>query len=264
MNPLAPQYTLGESDEEHRRLVALASFEADRVVDACRRAGVRPGATAVDLGCGPMGALQALSEVVGASGQVIGIDASAAAIERARGIAPHLKLIHANVNEVALQADVVYSRLFLLHQRDPITTLRHVRTFLREGGVLVAHEPSDELSGAPASQPHVPAMTRVWELVIGAAQARGAQTHFGRCGRSMLTEAGFQVESHRAYSVHYPPFIGFDIPRVALHSLKPAIREHGLATEAEVNELDAELQDAKSRSGIEWISSPLMFEWIAS
>jgi len=84
MNPLAPQYTLGETDAEHRRLIALASAEEDRVIDACRRAGVREGMTAVDLGCGPLGALHALSKVVGPSGRVIGIDASSAAIERAR------------------------------------------------------------------------------------------------------------------------------------------------------------------------------------
>ncbi|HYI11274.1 MAG TPA: hypothetical protein VEK57_19625, partial [Thermoanaerobaculia bacterium] len=129
------------------------------------------------------------------------------------------------------------------------------------GGVVIAHEPSDQPAHAPASEPHVPAMTRVWELVIAAARARGAQTDFGRRGKAYL-EAGFAVESQSAYAVHYPPATGYEIPRIALNSLRPALAEHGLAGEEEIAYLDRELEEAKHRSGVLWVSSPLMFEWI--
>ena len=91
--------------------------------------------------------------------------------------------------------------------------------------------------------------------------SRGANTDFGRRGRAYLEAAGFAVEHTRAYVVHYPPEIGYEIPRVALASLRPVIAEHGLATDDEVAHLDAELR--QTRDGVQWVSSPLMFEWIA-
>ncbi len=106
-------------------------------------------------------------------------------------------------------------------------------------------------------------MTRVWELVIAAARSGGAQTDFGRRGRAYLEEAGFVVESQRAYVVHYPPETGYEIPRVALRSLRAALAEHRLADEDHLASLDQELDEAKRRDGVQWVSSPLMLEWIA-
>ncbi|HKR67134.1 MAG TPA: methyltransferase domain-containing protein [Thermoanaerobaculia bacterium] len=263
----AAHYTLGATDAELRRLVALASHEEDRVVDACRRAGIGEGAVVADLGCGPLGALGALSRVVGDSGTVIGVDASAHALDKARvllGDAPNVRLVQADVCELSMEnLDAAYTRLMLLHQPDPARVLARVHAMLRPGGVFIAHEPSDQLVHAPASEPHVPAMTRVWELVIGAARSRGARTDFGRRGRVYLEAAGFEVEQTRAYAVHYPPEIGYEIPRVALASLRPVIEQHALATQDEVAQLDAELRAMQTRDDVQWVSSPLMFEWIA-
>ena len=261
-------YTLGATDAELQRLIDLASFEADRVIEAATRANICAGATVLDLGCGPLGALAALASVVGSHGSVVGVDASAGALAKARSLLadyPQVRFVEADVNDLALSqlADMAYCRLFLLHQRDPGRTLRHVSGLLHPGGVVIAHEPSDLPMHAPALEPPVPAMTRVWELVIAAARARGAQTDFGRRGRAYLEEAGFKVESHRAYVVHYPPAIGYEIPRTALRSLRPVLAEHHLANENEIARLDHELELAKTRADVQWVSSPLMFEWIA-
>lgn len=194
-------------------------------MDACSRAGIGDGATVIDVGCGPLGALAALSRVVGSAGTVVGVDANRAALDKARLLVPHVRFVHADVHEVDLEeADLVYSRLMLLHQADPLHTLRCIAKLLRPGGVMIAHEPSNLAVHAPASEPAVAPMTRVWELVIAAARARGARTDFGRKGRGYLRQAGFEVMSHRAYAVHYPPEIGYDIPRVALHSSSGADR----------------------------------------
>lgn len=269
---MSAHYTLGATDAELRRLVSLASHEEDHVVDACRRAGVAEGSTVVDFGCGPLGALAALARVIGPHGMVIGVDASAQALEKARVLLAdkaNVRLVHADVNEVSRERldvaaiDVAYCRLMLLHQPDPARVLARMAALLRPGGVIIAHEPSDQLAHAPASEPHAPAMTRVWELVIAAARSRGAHTDFGRRGRAYLEAAGFAIEHTHAYAVHYPPEIGYEIPRVALASLRPVIEEHRLATDNELAQLDAELQQMKARDDVQWVSSPLMYEWIA-
>ena len=250
----------------------MATAEEDRVRDACARAGIGAGHHVVDIGCGPLGALHALASVVGPDGYVVGIDASAAALDRARSLLQHeqsVRFVHADVNAIGssdlpvADADLVFSRLFLLHQQDPAETIRKTATLLRSGGAFIAHEPSDELSGGPASEPPVPAMTRVWDLVIRAARARGARTDFGLHGRAYLERAGLTIESHRAYVVHYPPTLGVDIPRIALQSLRPTLEEHSLASRDEIEQLSSELEAASLRTNVQWVSSPLMFEWIA-
>jgi SAM-dependent methyltransferase len=264
-------YTLGSTDAELRRLIALATHEETHVVAACRRAAVSDGAIVADFGCGPLGALRGLARVVGDRGSVIGIDASAHALETARGLMqewPNVRLVQADVHDVSLDPlgvdglDAVYSRLMLLHQPDPDRVVRRMFDLLRPRGVVMAHEPSDLPEDAPASEPACPALRRVWELVIGAARLRGARTNFGPDGRRYLTEAGFAVEHSGSYRVHYPPEIGFEIPRVALGSLRPVI-EGQLATAGEIAALDHLLQEMKSREDVQWVSSPLMFEWIA-
>ena len=266
-----PNYVLGSTDDEHRRLIALASHEEDRVVDACRRAGIGEGATVIDFGCGPLGALAALARVVGSQGSVIGIDGSEAALEKAKRLTAHLpqvRLHHGNVTEVSLKElsiepiDLAYTRLVLVHQADPLQVVRNMASMVRTGGAMIHHEPSDELKYAPATEPHLPALTRVWELVINAGRARGATTEFGRRGRAYLESAGLRVESHRAYFVHYPQEVGFSIPRIALQSMRPTLLQYGLATEEEIERLAGEIDAACERDDVQWISSPLMMEWI--
>jgi SAM-dependent methyltransferase len=264
-------YTLGATEAELRRLIALATHEEDHVVDACRRAGVAEGMVVADLGCGPLGALGALARVVGSGGTVIGVDASAPALEKARVLlekSSTVRLMQADVNDVSRESlevdsvDAVYSRLMLLHQPDPARVVARMFQLLRQGGVAITHEASDQLEHSPCSEPDVPEMRRVWELVIGAARLRGARTDFGRRGRAYLTEAGFRIEHTRAYFVHYPPEIGYEIPRVALASLRPVIEDR-LTTAGEIAQLDAALLEMKERDDVQWVSSPLMFEWIA-
>ena len=153
----------------------------------------------------------------------------------------------------------------LLHQVDP------ARASGRIAGVapiraewMIAHEPSDLPSHAPASEPHVSGH----DACLGAGHRRRSSSRRGErtlAGRAApyLEGAGFIVESHRAYVVHYPPDIGYDIPRVALGSLRPVLVQHGLASDDEMARLDRELEEAKHRTDVQWVSSPLMFEWIA-
>ena len=71
-------YSLGSSQDESARL----QRQADELAPVSRalldRVGLRPGQSAIDLGCGPRGVVDLLAERVSPGGQVVGLDADAA------------------------------------------------------------------------------------------------------------------------------------------------------------------------------------------
>jgi SAM-dependent methyltransferase len=146
------------------------------VRDACRRAGLGPGDRVVDVGCGPLGALHVLSEVVGPGGTVLGLDADPEAIHIAQGVLrrrglDRVTLVQGDVN--ALRArdlcppgpfDAAYCRLLLVNQEEPAATLRRIAALVRSGGHIIAHELLDDLT-YPVFDPPVPAFGRLRRLL---------------------------------------------------------------------------------------------------
>jgi ubiquinone/menaquinone biosynthesis C-methylase UbiE len=86
------RYVLDSSDEDLQRLLKLAELSAEPTRAAFRKIGVKPGWRVIDCGCGPLGALAVMAEMVGPEGQVVGIDFSEAAVQRARSIVSTLGL----------------------------------------------------------------------------------------------------------------------------------------------------------------------------
>jgi ubiquinone/menaquinone biosynthesis C-methylase UbiE len=78
------RYILDGSDEDLRRLLAISQVTAETARRAFGRVGVCEGWTAIDCGCGPLGGLGVLAEMVGPAGRVVGVDFSESAIQRAR------------------------------------------------------------------------------------------------------------------------------------------------------------------------------------
>src|SRR5262245_30318920 len=73
------RYVLSGTDEDLKRLLKISDLVAEFARTAIQRAGVRPGWSAIECGCGPLGALPVLAQAVGPSGRVVGIDFSEAA-----------------------------------------------------------------------------------------------------------------------------------------------------------------------------------------
>jgi 2-polyprenyl-3-methyl-5-hydroxy-6-metoxy-1,4-benzoquinol methylase len=79
------RYILDGSDEDLRRLVGVAEVTGEMARSAFRRVGMAEGWHAIDCGCGPLGGLAVMAEMVGPAGRVVGVDLSEPAIQRARG-----------------------------------------------------------------------------------------------------------------------------------------------------------------------------------
>ena len=90
---------------------------------------------------GPLGALPVLAEMVGPDGCVLGVDFSESAVQKARSVASALRLtnvevVAGDINELDPAAlggpfDLAYTRLFLMHQANPVQTLRQIAKLLR-------------------------------------------------------------------------------------------------------------------------------------
>src|SRR5436190_17157071 len=81
-------YPIERRDGEIERLHIQAAAMAPDCAVMLDRIGVGPGWRCLDLGCGPGGITRLMSERVGASGRVVGLDADPVFIAHARGRAP--------------------------------------------------------------------------------------------------------------------------------------------------------------------------------
>jgi tRNA A58 N-methylase Trm61 len=72
------EYALGSSPGESARLQRQADELAADSAALLDRVGLRPGQSAIELGCGPRGILDMPAERVSPSGRVVGLDADPA------------------------------------------------------------------------------------------------------------------------------------------------------------------------------------------
>src|SRR5690348_3038061 len=78
------RYILNGSDEDLRRLLGVAESTREMARSAFRRVGIQEGWHAIDCGCGPVGGLAVMAEMVGPAGRAVGVDFSEPTIQRAR------------------------------------------------------------------------------------------------------------------------------------------------------------------------------------
>ncbi|MGN6160136.1 MAG: methyltransferase domain-containing protein [Marmoricola sp.] len=138
-------YQLAMSDAELLRYRMMAQRAVAIEKDDLELAGVRPGATVVDMGCGPAAMSVELARLVGPSGRVIAVEpgddsrAAAADVISASGL-PNIELRAGTILENDLasgSADVVMLRHVLAHNGGHEQEyVSHLATLLRPGGCL--------------------------------------------------------------------------------------------------------------------------------
>jgi arsenite methyltransferase len=134
-------------------------------------AAPRPGERLVDLGCGRGGDLLLAAALVGATGQVTGVDATPRMVEAARQRTAGLvnaAVVHGDLAAVPLPAgcaDVVISNCAINHARDKAAVFREVARLLAAGGRVVV---SDVVSEATLPEA-VRADPEAWAACYGGA-----------------------------------------------------------------------------------------------
>jgi len=247
---------------EYDRLVRIAHAFDDDVRDGWRRTGLGGGARVIDVGCGALGALQSFANLVGPTGCVVGLDFNAGALANAETIltqrgSSNFQLVHGDINTIALDEipgagsfDLVYCRLFLIHQRDPVATLRRMSELVRPGGRLLVQEMVfGNIAERSLSDPPLPARARWQRLLWSAMQHVGASPSIATRLGAVCVGAGLQDLGQRAFFCmsgprHAPESIQLEIK--TLLSVEKAIVDSGAATADEVQALIAEYEAARA------------------
>ena len=142
-------YALGYTDAEHERLIQQARLLAPISERLFREASIGAGQRVLDLGSGLGDVSMLVAQLVGPSGEVVGVERDAMSIERAQSRVAaaglrNVTFVNTDVNHIVTDHlfDAVVGRFILMFLPDPVSVLRSVCRLVRPGGVLAFHEPS--------------------------------------------------------------------------------------------------------------------------
>ena len=111
-------YVFGSGQSELQRLIVQANDLKSETEWLLDHVGVKEGWRAVDIGCGPIGILDMLSQRVGRSGRVVGVERETRFVEMAQAEIARRRLTNATVvSGDALSADFEYGTFDLVHER---------------------------------------------------------------------------------------------------------------------------------------------------
>jgi len=232
-------YVLGHSLRELARIEKQAGFFAEATRDGLLRAGLEPGMRVLDLGCGVGDVSLAAAEIVGASGQVTGIDISpnALVVARARaqqrGVAAHFEQGSIERFPHFGAFDAVIGRFILVHFPDPVATLRQVAQQLRPGTTLIFMEMDMDRAEASAPFPlfveHVGNIIKMYRA-MGLSPDMGVKLYATYRAAGLFPElAGFTRVGHSG------EMAGFEFLAESVRSLMPALEKLGIASADEID-----------------------------
>lgn len=238
-------YSLGANADETSRLQRQAEELLAADTALVDRTSLGPGDVAIDLGCGPCGILDLLSDRVGPTGRVIGVDADAAHVAIAAEMVAtrslgNVEMLLADARNTGLASssfDVVHARTLLINVPEPAEVVQEMVRLAKPGGWVLSFEPDCELS---VCYPTHPAYERLVDMFAPAFSRNGADSRIGRRVAELYRSAGLIDVDVEARADVFPRGHTRRTNRVDLiRSMQSHVLELGLATEAELDELMA-------------------------
>ena len=198
-------YALGHSDRELERLAVQARLIDPMTRRFFRDAGIVPGMRVLDVGSGAGDVAFLVADLVGDTGQVVGIDRVPAALVAATARAAALSLRNVSFREgdpsdmtFEQPFDAIVGRYVLMFQHDPTTMLRKLVTHVRRGGVVIFHEPDWD---SVRSFPPAPTYDRCCRWIVETLRLSGADPRMGIKLHATFVEAGLPAPTMRLESV---------------------------------------------------------------
>jgi len=235
-------YILGWSNAEENRLIRQAMVLAPMTERLFREAGIGEGQRVLDIGSGVGDVSMIAARLVGASGEVIGIERNAGYMARARERVAavgfrNVTFIQADLNDVAIPGpfDAAVGRLILTFFPDPVAVLRSVVRLLSPRGVVAIIEPS--WSPAIAFNVRVPLFAQLLRTTHELFQRLGIDTERGLNLSPIFQGAGLPAPvMHLDMEMGHDTVIA-DLQTELLRAVQPDAERHGVSL-AELGDLD--------------------------
>ena len=266
MSDTEHDYLLGTHEAELVRLGFQHRVWAGPTADAWERGGFRPGATILDVGCGPGYATLDLAQLVGGSGRVIAVDRSERFIGHLEAERQHrgLKQIETRLEDLETlsqaeeSVDYAFARWVLCFVPRPDDVVARVARALRPGGTFVVMDYCHYEGFCVA--PRSPVIERVIGAVAESFRRAGGNADVGRDVPGYMLDAGLEVRGIRqVVRLGRARSLVWEWPWAFFVNFLPTLVESGLISEDDRIEFNRDWED-RARNPAAFLLTPPMVE----
>lgn len=267
------EYVLGTDTDEAVRLGLQHRLWSAAAHEIWESAGLQPGMTVLDLGCGPGYATLDLAQIVGPRGRVIGVDESPTFLKQLNDQAKARRLD--NVDRVLGDVqkleeamprsdgsiDLAYARWVLCFVPHPEYVIRGLRRLLKPGGRLAVQDyfNYEAMTIAPRNE----LFTKVIAAVGASWRVHGGDPDIMGRLPAMLAAAGFRIQHLQARQrLARPGSTLWHWPTSFFENYIPRLAEGGFITERERDEFNA-LWKSTSEDPNAFIMLPTVYDLVA-
>lgn len=258
----------GKPLQEPTRNASLTDTVDDMTERMFVDAGIGPGMSVLDIGCGSGDVSLLLAKLVGNEGHVTGIDWHGPSLEIARERVRKIQIPNITFTKGDVCAlspglgpfDAAVSRQVIMYLPGPVDALRRIAATLRPGGVVALLE--HDVTMVPGRLKPLPLQERVNGWIWKTVEREGANIHIGFDLPLILGQAGLTVEHVRAEAIIQTPDTHY--PTVAIVSaMLPRIIQKGIVTEEEIglDTLEQRLSEEKVKTGSTYVSDMVFTAW---
>jgi SAM-dependent methyltransferase len=186
-----------------------------------------------------------LAELIGDSGQILGIDASDVAVSAARERInrlgkPNIEFVQGHLHDLdsAERFDAVAGRYVLMFNPDPAAMLAEAARRLRPGGTIAFHEV--DWNGL-RSNPSAPSYDRCADWIVRTFKKTGTNPHMGQDLHAVFVRAGLPPPSMslRALIGGIPGGLSaVELNAELAITMAPVMEEQGIVARGEINPAD--------------------------
>ena len=165
-------YTLGCTSHETNRLIEQSKIYGESTRRLCVEAGIVEGMRVLEIGSGAGDVALMLAELVGDSGQVVGVDINPTILESARQRVSeigfdNIEFQAGDARELIFEEkfDAIVGRFVLMYMSDPTAALVQLITHLKPKGIVAFQEPEYTLYPA-FNHPDTPLINQLISWIL--------------------------------------------------------------------------------------------------
>ena len=252
-SPRDATYTLGRTSHETTRLIEQSRIYGESTQRLCKRAGITQGMRVLEIGSGAGDVALTLAELVGPTGQVMGVDINAAILDTARQRVTdagmrNVEFIAGDARMLAFadKFDAIIGRFVLMYMADPRKAFSKLITHLKPGGIAAFQEPEYTLYPA-FLHPDTPLTNQLIRWILDVFEHSGAHLDMGIGLYRAFVDAGLPPPTMHLESPigAAKTWAGYRYMATIFQSLLPLLEKYGLATaeQVDVDTLAARLRE---------------------